>query len=45
MNAEIEAHPTDRTIALHNLKCGNCGPVKTKVISLKPGEPAPDAGA
>jgi hypothetical protein len=36
LQAVIETHPTDRTIALHNLQCGDCGPVQTKVISLKP---------
>jgi len=41
MQAVIEAHPTDRELALHNFQCGHCGPVKTSVISLKPGKPSP----
>ncbi len=33
----IEPHPTRRDVALHNFQCVDCGPVKTKVISLEPG--------
>jgi uncharacterized Zn finger protein len=45
LQAVIDPHPTDRTIALHNLQCGDCGPVKTNVISLKPGKPSPQETA
>jgi hypothetical protein len=37
----IELHPTCRDLALHNFRCADCGPVKTKIISLKP-EKRPD---
>jgi hypothetical protein len=45
LQAVIEPHPTDHTIALHNLECWDCGPVKTKVISLKPSKPSPEEAA
>jgi hypothetical protein len=45
VHAVIEAHPTDRNIAIHNLQCGDCGPVKTSVISLKPGKASPQEAA
>jgi hypothetical protein len=32
----IELHPSDPSIAFHNYACADCGPVKTKVISLTP---------
>ena len=38
MQAEIELHPSNRGLALHNFTCANCGPIKTKIISLKPSE-------
>jgi hypothetical protein len=41
----IELHPTDRDLALHNFACVDCGPVKTKIISLKPGKPPPELAA
>jgi hypothetical protein len=37
----IELHPTNRELALHNYECAECGPVKTKIISLNPNETAP----
>jgi hypothetical protein len=33
----IERHPTRHDLAVHNFHCAACGPVKTKIISLKPG--------
>jgi hypothetical protein len=42
MQAVIEAHPSRSDIALHNFYCADCGPVKTKVLTLKP--PARSAG-
>jgi hypothetical protein len=41
----IELHPTRRDLALHNFHCADCGPIKTKVFSLKPGEPPPELAA
>ena len=35
-NAVIERHPTQPDVALHNFTCAACGPVKTKILSLKP---------
>ena len=32
----ITLHPTLPDVALHNYECADCGPVKTKVISLMP---------
>ena len=29
-------HPSRRDLALHNFQCADCGPVKTKIISLTP---------
>jgi ssDNA-binding Zn-finger/Zn-ribbon topoisomerase 1 len=43
--ATIELHPTRRDLALHNFECADCGPVKTKIISLKPGNAAPEVTA
>jgi hypothetical protein len=39
MQAVIESHPTDRNLALQKFHCANCGPIKIKFISLKPGKP------
>jgi hypothetical protein len=36
MQAEIELHPTRSDLAVHNFQCANCGPVKSKILSLKP---------
>jgi hypothetical protein len=38
LQAVIELHPTRSDRALHDFTCANCGPIKTKIISLKPGE-------
>jgi hypothetical protein len=43
--AAIEPHPTRRDIAIQNFECIDCGPVKTKVYSLKPGAPTPELAA
>jgi hypothetical protein len=45
MQAVVEAHPSRRDVALENFVCADCGPVKTKVLSLKPGEPPPELTA
>jgi RNase P subunit RPR2 len=36
MQSEIARHPTRTDLALQNFTCAECGPVKTKSISLKP---------
>ena len=35
MQSFIEPHPTSSDLALHKLYCENCGPVETRVISLR----------
>jgi C4-type Zn-finger protein len=45
MQAVVELHPTNPELALQNFECADCGPVKTKIISLKPREPAPELAA
>jgi hypothetical protein len=34
--AVIEPHPTRRDLAIHNFHCLDCGPVKARLISLRP---------
>jgi uncharacterized Zn finger protein len=34
----IEPHPDRRDLAVHNYQCADCGPVRAKIISLKPGQ-------
>lgn len=34
--ATIEPHPTRDDIALHNFNCLDCGPVRTRELSLRP---------
>ena len=41
----VELHPTDHDLALQNFECSECGPVKTKIISLKPGKSPPELAA
>ena len=43
--ATIEPSPARNNLVLHNFTCADCGNVKTKVISLKPGEPLPQPTA
>jgi hypothetical protein len=35
MQSFIEPHPNRSDLALHKLYCVSCGPVETKVISLR----------
>jgi hypothetical protein len=42
MQAVIEAHPTRPDLALQNFQCGDCGPVRTNILSLKPGKSSPE---
>jgi hypothetical protein len=41
----IDLHPTRDGLAIHTFECGDCGPVKSKVYSLKPGKPSPELAA
>ena len=41
----IDLHPTNTDIALHNYECADCGPVKTKIISLKSKKPPAELAA
>jgi hypothetical protein len=43
--ATIKPHPTRPDEALHSLECADCGPVKTKVLPLRPGGPLPELAA
>jgi hypothetical protein len=43
--AVIESHPIRNDIARHSLQCVDCGPVKTKLLSLRPGDPPPELAA
>ena len=43
--AVIELHPTRTDAAIHSLTCADCGHVKTKVLSLRPGDPPPELAA
>lgn len=40
MQSEVEPHPTRADIATQNFRCADCGPVKTKVLSLDPHKPS-----
>ena len=41
MHCAIEPHPSRNDIAIQDFYCGDCGPIKTVVLSLEPGKPAP----
>jgi hypothetical protein len=41
----VGLHPTNPDIALHNYECADCGPVKTKIISLKSKKPPAELAA
>jgi hypothetical protein len=45
LRAVIEPHPTRHDLALQNFECADCGPVKTNILSLKPGKPSPELTA
>ena len=45
MRAVIALHPTCPDLALESFECADCGRVKTKVLSLKPGKPPPELAA
>jgi hypothetical protein len=37
MQSYFERHPTNQDLALHHLHCWDCGPVRTEIVSLRPG--------
>jgi hypothetical protein len=39
LQAVVQLHPTNPNLALQNFECAACGPVRTKILSLKPGAP------
>jgi hypothetical protein len=41
----IEPHPSRRDLAIHNFQCVDCGLVKAKIYSLKPGNSPPELAA
>jgi hypothetical protein len=45
MQSAVELHPSRRDIALENFVCADCGPVKTKIISLKPNKSPAEVAA
>jgi hypothetical protein len=45
MRAVVELHPSNSNLALQNFECTECGPVRTRIISLKPGAGAPELSA
>jgi len=34
---EFEPHPSNQNLALQNFTCPSCGPVRTKILSMKVG--------
>jgi hypothetical protein len=43
MQSVIEPHPSRDDVAIQNFNCGDCGPVKSVVLSLKPSKkPSPN---
>ena len=45
LQAVIEAHPTRRDLAVEKFHCAVCGPIKHKIISLKPDKAQPGLAA
>jgi hypothetical protein len=43
--AVIELHPSRPDLAVHNFECADCGPVRAKLISLKPPKQSASAAA
>jgi hypothetical protein len=39
MRATLDLHPSNSDLAVETFECAKCGPVKTKLISLKPSMP------
>jgi ssDNA-binding Zn-finger/Zn-ribbon topoisomerase 1 len=40
--ATVELHPTHPDRAVYNFMCANCGPVKTRIVSLLTDQPPPE---
>jgi uncharacterized Zn finger protein len=45
MQAVIESRPSNRDLALQNFECADCGLVKTRILSLRPGAKTPELAA
>jgi hypothetical protein len=45
MQSVIEPHPSRTDIALQNFYCADCGPLKSKVLSLEPVKLSPELAA
>ena len=45
MQSVIEPHPGRTDVAILNFHCADCGPIKTVVLSLKPGKPSSELAA
>jgi C4-type Zn-finger protein len=45
MQSEIDPHPSRTDVAIQNFHCADCGPIKTVVLSLKPGKPSSELTA
>jgi len=45
MQSFIESHPTRSELALHKLQCADCGPIETRVISLRLEATSPELAA
>jgi hypothetical protein len=45
MQGAVDAHPSRNDVAIQNFHCADCGPLKTKVLSLKPDKPPPEMAA
>jgi hypothetical protein len=41
----VTPHPTRRELAIHSFECADCGPVKTKIISVKPNKSSAEVAA
>jgi hypothetical protein len=39
LQAVVQLHPTNPNLALQSFECVACGPVRTKILSLKLGAP------
>jgi len=38
----VTPHPTRRDLAIHSFACADCGPIKIKILFLKPDPPSPE---
>jgi hypothetical protein len=45
MRAVVQLHSTNPNLALQNFECAECGPVRTKILSIKPSVPPAELSA